>query len=193
MSLLFWQISNRLICGRPQTHHYYANFICRHRTTSIVQIYFKIIHIHESSAYQKARLIAIEVFENAPSFLVCGALYGLFFWCNCMNRWLVLDTETKDLVTVHTDGNEQLSVMRFSPGQCSSECHYNYLNSKIINTRTFIEHQCTWHLHDTGLNILSFRWQFPCHWVTWQLHLHLCCSWKWQEIQSSGKMLSKLL
>ncbi|XP_056623262.1 echinoderm microtubule-associated protein-like 1 isoform X7 [Triplophysa dalaica] len=30
-------------------------------------------------------------------------------------RWLVLDTETKDLVTVHTDGNEQLSVMRFSP------------------------------------------------------------------------------
>lgn len=31
-------------------------------------------------------------------------------------RWLVLDTESKDLVTVHTDGNEQLSVMRFSPG-----------------------------------------------------------------------------
>ncbi|XP_052437337.1 echinoderm microtubule-associated protein-like 1 isoform X1 [Carassius gibelio] len=30
-------------------------------------------------------------------------------------RWLVLDTESKDLVTVHTDGNEQLSVMRFSP------------------------------------------------------------------------------
>ncbi|XP_057199763.1 echinoderm microtubule-associated protein-like 1 isoform X6 [Triplophysa rosa] len=30
-------------------------------------------------------------------------------------RWLVLDSETKDLVTVHTDGNEQLSVMRFSP------------------------------------------------------------------------------
>ncbi|KAL4613089.1 echinoderm microtubule-associated protein-like 1 isoform X4, partial [Arapaima gigas] len=30
-------------------------------------------------------------------------------------RWLVLDTESKDLVTVHTDGNEQLSVMRYSP------------------------------------------------------------------------------
>ncbi|XP_041121888.1 echinoderm microtubule-associated protein-like 1 isoform X3 [Polyodon spathula] len=30
-------------------------------------------------------------------------------------RWLVLDTETKDLVTVHTDGSEQLSVMRYSP------------------------------------------------------------------------------
>lgn len=33
------------------------------------------------------------------------------------NRWFVFDTETKDLVTVHTDGNEQLSVMRYSPGQ----------------------------------------------------------------------------
>lgn len=32
------------------------------------------------------------------------------------NRWFVFDTETKDLVTVHTDGNEQLSVMRYSPG-----------------------------------------------------------------------------
>ncbi|XP_072284690.1 echinoderm microtubule-associated protein-like 1 isoform X8 [Pyxicephalus adspersus] len=30
-------------------------------------------------------------------------------------RWFVLDTETKDLVTVHTDGNEQLSVMCYSP------------------------------------------------------------------------------
>lgn len=36
---------------------------------------------------------------------------------NPFHRWLVLDTETKDLVTVHTDGNEQLSVMRFSPGK----------------------------------------------------------------------------
>lgn len=33
------------------------------------------------------------------------------------NRWFVFDTETKDLVTVHTDGNEQLSVMRYSPGE----------------------------------------------------------------------------
>ncbi|KAJ8291121.1 hypothetical protein GJAV_G00021630 [Gymnothorax javanicus] len=30
-------------------------------------------------------------------------------------RWLVLDSDSKDLVTVHTDGNEQLSVIRFSP------------------------------------------------------------------------------
>lgn len=28
----------------------------------------------------------------------------------------MLDTDSKDLVTVHTDGNEQLSVMSFGPG-----------------------------------------------------------------------------
>lgn len=31
-------------------------------------------------------------------------------------RWFVLDAETTDLVAIHTDGNEQLSVMRFSEG-----------------------------------------------------------------------------
>ncbi|XP_040207455.1 echinoderm microtubule-associated protein-like 4 isoform X5 [Rana temporaria] len=29
-------------------------------------------------------------------------------------RWFVLDAETRDLVSIHTDGNEQLSVMRYS-------------------------------------------------------------------------------
>ena len=31
-------------------------------------------------------------------------------------RWYVLDAETTDLVAIHTDGNEQLSVMRYSVG-----------------------------------------------------------------------------
>ncbi|CAM5172821.1 unnamed protein product [Eretmochelys imbricata] len=30
-------------------------------------------------------------------------------------RWLVLDTETRDLVTIHTDGSEPISVVSFSP------------------------------------------------------------------------------
>ncbi|XP_038607089.1 echinoderm microtubule-associated protein-like 4 isoform X2 [Tachyglossus aculeatus] len=29
-------------------------------------------------------------------------------------RWFVLDAETRDLVSIHTDGNEQLSVMRYA-------------------------------------------------------------------------------
>lgn len=34
-------------------------------------------------------------------------------------RWYVLDAESTDLVAIHTDGNEQLSVMRFSVGRWS--------------------------------------------------------------------------
>ena len=34
-----------------------------------------------------------------------------------LNRWFVLDAETRDLVSIHTDGNEQLSVMRYSVGR----------------------------------------------------------------------------
>ncbi|XP_032201135.1 echinoderm microtubule-associated protein-like 1 isoform X1 [Mustela erminea] len=45
-------------------------------------------------------------FHPSGSVLAVGTLTG---------RWFVFDTETKDLVTVHTDGNEQLSVMRYSP------------------------------------------------------------------------------
>ncbi|XP_036606494.1 echinoderm microtubule-associated protein-like 1 isoform X7 [Trichosurus vulpecula] len=45
-------------------------------------------------------------FHPSGSVIAIGTLTG---------RWFVFDTETKDLVTVHTDGNEQLSVMRYSP------------------------------------------------------------------------------
>lgn len=51
-----------------------------------------------------------------------GGDFLVFLWIphrvsHVYHRWFVFDTETKDLVTVHTDGNEQLSVMRYSPGQ----------------------------------------------------------------------------
>ena len=36
----------------------------------------------------------------------------LFLCC----RWVVLDTETRDLVSVHTDGNEIISDVKYSPG-----------------------------------------------------------------------------
>lgn len=38
------------------------------------------------------------------------------YW-NSLCRWFVLDAETRDLVSIHTDGNEQLSVMRYSVGR----------------------------------------------------------------------------
>lgn len=42
-------------------------------------------------------------------------------------RWYALDAETRDLVAIHTDGNEQLSVMRFSVGGWS----WSYILSKL--------------------------------------------------------------
>ena len=53
------------------------------------------------------------------------------------HRWLVLDTESKDLVTVHTDGNEQLSVIRFAAGQSSGsqELHVKSLIQEQIQRR----------------------------------------------------------
>ncbi|KAJ6663619.1 hypothetical protein lerEdw1_009698 [Lerista edwardsae] len=45
-------------------------------------------------------------FHPSGSVLVVGTVTG---------RWLVLDTETRDLVTIHTDGGEPISVVSFSP------------------------------------------------------------------------------
>ncbi|KAG7218515.1 hypothetical protein INR49_020337, partial [Caranx melampygus] len=44
-------------------------------------------------------------------------------------KWYVLDAETTDLVAIHTDGNEQLSVMRFSVGDVPNGC-------KLIRNRS---------------------------------------------------------
>ncbi|XP_077836426.1 echinoderm microtubule-associated protein-like 2 isoform X17 [Macaca mulatta] len=45
-------------------------------------------------------------FHPSGSVLAVGTVTG---------RWLLLDTETHDLVAIHTDGNEQISVVKFSP------------------------------------------------------------------------------
>ncbi|KAL2763072.1 echinoderm microtubule-associated protein-like 2 isoform 3 [Daubentonia madagascariensis] len=45
-------------------------------------------------------------FYPSGSVLAVGTVTG---------RWLLLDTETHDLVAIHTDGNEQISVVSFSP------------------------------------------------------------------------------
>ncbi|XP_074547714.1 echinoderm microtubule-associated protein-like 1 isoform X6 [Halichoeres trimaculatus] len=56
-------------------------------------------------------------------------------------RWLVLDTDTKDLVTVHTDGNEQLSVMSFGPDgnflAIGSHDNYIYIYAVAENGRKY--------------------------------------------------------
>ncbi|XP_037618979.1 echinoderm microtubule-associated protein-like 4 isoform X6 [Sebastes umbrosus] len=53
-------------------------------------------------------------------------------------KWYVLDAETTDLVAIHTDGNEQLSVMRFSVvdgGLLAVGSHDNFIYLYTVSER----------------------------------------------------------
>ncbi|XP_029349351.1 echinoderm microtubule-associated protein-like 1 isoform X5 [Echeneis naucrates] len=58
-----------------------------------------------------------------------------------IGRWLVLDTDSKDLVTVHTDGNEQLSAMSYGPDgnflAIGSHDNYIYIYAVAENGRKY--------------------------------------------------------
>ncbi|XP_059515968.1 echinoderm microtubule-associated protein-like 4 isoform X3 [Myotis daubentonii] len=65
-------------------------------------------------------------------------------------RWFVLDAETRDLVSIHTDGNEQLSVMRYSVDgtRLAVGSHDNFIYLYIVseNGRKYSRHgKCTGH------------------------------------------------
>ncbi|XP_043916203.1 echinoderm microtubule-associated protein-like 4 isoform X2 [Protopterus annectens] len=65
-------------------------------------------------------------------------------------RWFVLDAETRDLVSIHTDGNEQLSVMRYSVDgtflAVGSHDNFIYLYTVSDNGRKYSRYgKCTGH------------------------------------------------
>ncbi|XP_015864304.1 echinoderm microtubule-associated protein-like 4 isoform X4 [Peromyscus maniculatus bairdii] len=65
-------------------------------------------------------------------------------------RWFVLDAETRDLVSIHTDGNEQLSVMRYSVDgtllAVGSHDNFIYLYTVSENARKYSRYgKCTGH------------------------------------------------
>ncbi|XP_064149905.1 echinoderm microtubule-associated protein-like 2 isoform X6 [Loxodonta africana] len=73
----------------------------------------KLVHLWSVESHQPLWSRCIEDpacsagFHPSGSVLAVGTVTG---------RWLLLDTETHDLVAIHTDGNEQISVVSFSPG-----------------------------------------------------------------------------
>uniref|UniRef100_A0A8C5C8I1 EMAP like 4 n=1 Tax=Gadus morhua TaxID=8049 RepID=A0A8C5C8I1_GADMO len=66
-------------------------------------------------------------------------------------KWYVLDAETTDLVAIHTDGNEQLSVMRYSVGgwtllAVGSHDNFIYLYNVTDKGRKYTRYgKCTGH------------------------------------------------
>ncbi|XP_075304660.1 echinoderm microtubule-associated protein-like 1 isoform X6 [Odontesthes bonariensis] len=74
--------------------------------------YDRQVCLWDSSMHQLIWNKSIEDTAQSAGFHPCGAVVAIG---TQTGRWLVLDTDSKDLVAVHTDGNEQLSVMRYGP------------------------------------------------------------------------------
>uniref|UniRef100_A0A8C0B6D2 EMAP like 4 n=1 Tax=Buteo japonicus TaxID=224669 RepID=A0A8C0B6D2_9AVES len=77
----------------------------------------------------------------------CGAVVAIG---THSGRWFVLDAETRDLVSIHTDGNEQLSVMRYSVDgtllAVGSHDNFIYLYVVTENGRKYSRYgKCTGH------------------------------------------------
>ncbi|XP_041668066.1 echinoderm microtubule-associated protein-like 1 isoform X6 [Cheilinus undulatus] len=92
----------------------------------------------DSSSHQLIWTKSMEDAAQSAGFHPTGAVVAIG---TQTGRWLVLDTDSKDLVTVHTDGNEQLSVMSFGPDgnflAIGSHDNYIYIYAVAENGRKY--------------------------------------------------------
>uniref|UniRef100_A0A4W6FBR8 EMAP like 1 n=1 Tax=Lates calcarifer TaxID=8187 RepID=A0A4W6FBR8_LATCA len=103
--------------------------------------YDRQVSLWDSSNHQLIWTKSMEVLLDAAQsagFHPTGAVVAIG---TQIGRWLVLDTDSKDLVTVHTDGNEQLSVMRYGPDgnflAIGSHDNYIYIYAVAENGRKY--------------------------------------------------------
>uniref|UniRef100_A0AAX7VEX9 HELP domain-containing protein n=1 Tax=Astatotilapia calliptera TaxID=8154 RepID=A0AAX7VEX9_ASTCA len=98
--------------------------------------YDRQVCLWDSSSHQliwsKSLEVSLAGFHPSGAVVAVGTQTG---------RWLVLDTDSKDLVTMHTDGNEQLSVMRYGPDgnflAIGSHDNYIYIYAVAENGRKY--------------------------------------------------------
>ncbi|XP_028250798.1 echinoderm microtubule-associated protein-like 1 isoform X10 [Parambassis ranga] len=100
--------------------------------------YDRQVCLWHSSSHQLIWTKSIEDAAQSAGFHPSGAVVAIG---TQTGRWLVLDTDSKDLVTVHTDGNEQLSVMRYGPDgnflAIGSHDNYIYIYAVAENGRKY--------------------------------------------------------
>uniref|UniRef100_A0A8C0KD90 EMAP like 2 n=1 Tax=Canis lupus dingo TaxID=286419 RepID=A0A8C0KD90_CANLU len=72
----------------------------------------KLVHLWSAESHQPLWSRIIEDPARSAGFHPSGSVLAVG---TVTGRWLLLDTETHDLVAIHTDGNEQISVVSFSP------------------------------------------------------------------------------
>ncbi|XP_041809124.1 echinoderm microtubule-associated protein-like 1 isoform X3 [Chelmon rostratus] len=100
--------------------------------------YDRQVCLWDSSSHQLIWTKSIEDAAQSAGFHPCGAVVAIG---TQTGRWLVLDTDSKDLVTVHTDGNEQLSVMSYGTDgnflAIGSHDNYIYIYAVAENGRKY--------------------------------------------------------
>uniref|UniRef100_A0A4W6FEC8 EMAP like 1 n=1 Tax=Lates calcarifer TaxID=8187 RepID=A0A4W6FEC8_LATCA len=100
--------------------------------------YDRQVSLWDSSNHQLIWTKSMEDAAQSAGFHPTGAVVAIG---TQIGRWLVLDTDSKDLVTVHTDGNEQLSVMRYGPDgnflAIGSHDNYIYIYAVAENGRKY--------------------------------------------------------
>lgn len=100
--------------------------------------YDRQVCLWDSSSHQLIWTKTLEDSAQSAGFHPSGAVVAIG---TQTGRWLVLDTDSKDLVTVHTDGNEQLSVMCYGPDgnflAIGSHDNYIYIYAVAENGRKY--------------------------------------------------------
>uniref|UniRef100_A0A8C9SMY9 EMAP like 2 n=1 Tax=Scleropages formosus TaxID=113540 RepID=A0A8C9SMY9_SCLFO len=107
----------------------------------------KLVHLWDSSSFQPLWSKYIEDPARSIGFHPSGAVVAVG---TMAGKWLVLDADTSDLVSVHTDGNEIISVVKYSPDgnylAVGSHDNFVYIYAVTENGRKYSRvGKCTGH------------------------------------------------
>ncbi|XP_027003729.1 echinoderm microtubule-associated protein-like 2 isoform X2 [Tachysurus fulvidraco] len=107
----------------------------------------KQVHLWDVDSHQPLWSKTIEDPGRSAGFHPGGTVFAVG---TMTGRWLVLDTETRDLISMHTDGNEIISNIRYSPDGAylavGSHDNFIYIYAVTENGRKYSRlSKCTGH------------------------------------------------
>ncbi|KAK2831436.1 hypothetical protein Q7C36_016522 [Tachysurus vachellii] len=107
----------------------------------------KQVHLWDVDSHQPLWSKTIEDPGRSAGFHPGGTVFAVG---TMTGRWLVLDTETRDLISMHTDGNEIISNVRYSPDGAylavGSHDNFVYIYAVTENGRKYSRlSKCTGH------------------------------------------------
>uniref|UniRef100_A0A3P8TFW1 EMAP like 2 n=1 Tax=Amphiprion percula TaxID=161767 RepID=A0A3P8TFW1_AMPPE len=107
----------------------------------------KQVHLWDTNSHQPLWSKTIEDPGRSAGFHPSGAVLAVG---TMTGRWLVLDTDTRDLVSMHTDGNEIISNVKYSPDgnflAVASHDNFVYIYAVTENGRKYSRvGKCTGH------------------------------------------------